>query len=173
MSDPSQPTWSADLYRVLRERGTSIVGYVPDSGHRHLIASAHADDGVRAVPLTTEEEGVGLVAGAHLGHEKAVLLMQSSGVGNCVNFLSLVQHCRFPLLTIVTMRGEYGEQNPWQFAMGSAVEPVLHAMHVATIRADHPDDVQPAAEASVGMVDRGGQAVALLLGQRLLGAKKF
>ena len=173
MTDPSQPTWSAELYRVLRERGTSIVGYVPDSGHRHLIEAAHADDDVRAVPLTTEEEGVGLVAGAHLGHEKAVLLMQSSGVGNCVNFLSLVQHCRFPLLTIVTMRGEYGEQNPWQFAMGRAVEPVLHAMHVATVRADRPEDVMTAAEAAVGMVDRGGQAVALLLGQRLLGAKKF
>jgi sulfopyruvate decarboxylase TPP-binding subunit len=46
---------------------------------------------MRAVPLTTEEEGVALSAGGQRG----VLLMQSSGVGNCVNMLSLTQIFRF------------------------------------------------------------------------------
>lgn len=165
--------WADDVWAVLKRRDTRQVAYVPDAGHRRLIELAHADPGVRAIALTTEEEGVGVAAGAHLGLARAVLLMQSSGVGNCVNFLSLIQHCRFPLLTLVTMRGEFGEQNPWQFAMGRAVEPVLHAMAVTTLRADTTADVVPVVEAAVGMVDRGGQAVAVLLGQRLLGAKKF
>ena len=166
-------TWPDAVYGVLRERDTRQFAYVPDSGHRRLIDLAHDDPDVRAIPLTCEEEGVGIVAGAHLGLSRAVLLMQSSGVGNCVNFLSLIQHCAFPFLTLVTMRGEFGEQNPWQFAMGRAVEPTFHAMRVATLRADAPDDVVPVVEAAIGMVDRGGQAVAVLLGQRLLGAKKF
>ncbi len=59
-----------------------------------------------------------MLAGAWLGGVRGVLLMQSSGVGNCVNLLSLVQECRFPLLMIVTMRGEWGETNPWQVPMG-------------------------------------------------------
>lgn len=168
-----EPTWPADLYRLLREHGVTQFAYVPDAGHRELIDSAIADTEVHAIALTTEEEGIGVVAGAHLGGDLGVLLMQSSGVGNTINFLSLIQHCRFPFLTIVTMRGDYGEQNPWQFAMGQAVEPALNAMGVLTLRTDSADDVVRTVDAALGMVERGGRAVAVLLTQRLLGAKKF
>ena len=75
---------------------------------------------MRARPLTTEEEGVALLAGAWAGGQRGVLLMQSSGVGNCINMLSLTQIFRFPFLTLVTMRGEWGEFNPWQVPMGSS-----------------------------------------------------
>ena len=173
MSAIAEPTWPTEVYRVLREHGVTQFAYVPDAGHKQLIAMAHADPGVHAIPCTTEEEGVGIVAGAHLGGTIGVLLMQSSGVGNTVNFLSLIDHCRFPFLAIVTMRGDYGEQNPWQFAMGRAVEPVLHAMGIITLRADTPEDAVRTVTAALGMVQVGGQAVAVLLSQRLLGAKKF
>jgi sulfopyruvate decarboxylase alpha subunit len=167
------PSWPEEVYQVLREHDVTQVAYVPDAGHKHLIDSAIADPAVHAVPCTTEEEGVGVVAGAHLGGAVGVLLMQSSGVGNTINFLSLIQHCRFPFLTIVTMRGDYGEQNPWQFAAGQAVEPALHAMGVITLRADTPEDAVRTVDAAFGMTEVGGQAVAVLLTQRLLGAKKF
>jgi sulfopyruvate decarboxylase TPP-binding subunit len=172
-ADGPAPDWPLDLYGALRDRGTTQYCYVPDSGHRRLIELAHDDDEVHAVPLTCEEEGVGMVVGAHLGLSRGVLLMQSSGVGNCINFLSLVDHCRVPFLSFVTMRGEFGEQNPWQFAMGQAVVPSLESVGVLTLRADAPDEVLDVAEAAIGMVDQGGRAVAVLLGQRLLGAKKF
>jgi sulfopyruvate decarboxylase TPP-binding subunit len=129
--------------------------------------------GVHSIPLTTEEEGVAMVAGADLGGQKAVLLMQSSGVGNCINMLSLTQGGRFPFLTIVSMRGEFGEGNPWQFAMGQAVEPVLKAMDVIVLRAEQPSDVIPCASAAITMAFQSGQQVAVLLTQRLIGAKKF
>ncbi|HEY8474325.1 MAG TPA: hypothetical protein VIL37_17050 [Natronosporangium sp.] len=169
----TEPTWPAEVYRLLRERGVTQFAYVPDAGHRQLIDLAHADPEAHAIPCTTEEEGVGIVAGAHLGGTTGVLLMQSSGVGNTVNFLSLIEHCRFPFLSIVTMRGDYGEQNPWQFAMGRAVEPVFHAMGVMTLRADTPTDAVRTVTAGLDMAEVGGQAVAVLLTQRLLGAKKF
>ena len=78
--------------------------------------------------LTTEEEGIALAAGAWLGGQRSVLLMQSSGVGNCINMLSLSAICRFPLLMLVTMRGEWAEFNPWQVPMGRATQPALEAM---------------------------------------------
>ncbi len=168
-----EPTWPAELYQLLREHGVTQFAYVPDAGHKQLIDAAIADPEVNAVPCTTEEEGVGIVAGAHLGGGVGVLLMQSSGVGNTINFLSLIQHCRFPFLTIVTMRGDFGEQNPWQFAMGRAVEPTLAAMDVITLRAETPEEAVKTVDAALGMTEVGGQAVAVLLGQRLLGAKKF
>ena len=112
-----------------------IVGYVPDAGHKRLIELCQADRKMRAVVLTTEEEGIGLAAGAWLGGRKSVLLMQSSGVGNIVNVLGMVQVCRFPLVMIVTMRGEQGEFNPWQVPMGHATPQVLEAMGVSVRRA--------------------------------------
>ena len=114
-----------------------------------------------------------MVAGADLGGQRAVLLMQSSGVGNSINMLSLTQGGRFPLLTLISMRGEFGEGNPWQFAMGQAVEPVLKAMGVIVLRADHPSDVIPCVTAAITMAFQSGQQVAVLLTQRLIGAKKF
>lgn len=138
-----------------------------------MIELAHADEQATAIPLTTEEEGVAILAGADLGLARGVLLMQSSGVGNTINMLSLTQHCAFPFLTLVTLRGDFGEQNPWQYAMGQAVEPALRAMSVITLRAESEQDVLPTVQAAIGMVHPAGRAVAVLLTQRLLGAKKF
>src|SRR5713101_3755731 len=111
--------WPAKIHRELAAAGVRIVGYVPDAGHKRLIELCRADRKMRAVVLTTEEEGIGLAAGAWLGGERAALLLQSSGVGNCINMLSLAKSCRFPLTLLVTMRGEWGEFNPWQVAMGT------------------------------------------------------
>lgn len=167
------PTWQEESYRLLKERDVTQFAYVPDAGHKRIIELAQEDTSVHAIALTTEEEGVGVLAGAHLGLARGVLLLQSSGVGNCINFLSLVGVAKFPILMIVSMRGDYGEANPWQFPMGRAVEPVLHAMRVQTFRADRPEEVTDIIAAASTMVFQGGESVAVLLTQRLLGAKKF
>jgi len=166
-------TWPSAMYDLLRANNVTQFCYVPDAGHKVLIDRSLDDPDVHSVPLTTEEEGVAMVAGADLGGQRAVLLMQSSGVGNCINMLSLTQGGRFPLLTLVSMRGEFGEGNPWQFAMGQAVEPVLKAMGVIVLRAEHPNDVIPCVSAAITMAFQSGHQVAVLLTQRLIGAKRF
>jgi len=172
-SSSAPARWQDELYEELRRHDITQFAYVPDAGHSVLISRSLADPGVHSVRLTTEEEGVALVAGADLGGRRAVLLMQSSGVGNCINMLSLIKGSRFPFLTLVSMRGDYGEANPWQFAMGQAVEPVLAAMDVRCLRVERPEDVVPAVRAAITMVFQGGQGVAVLLTQKLIGAKKF
>ena len=165
--------WQDELYDLLRRHGVTQFAYVPDAGHQILIDRSLADPDVRSIPLTTEEEGVALIAGADLGGARAVLLMQSSGVGNCINMLSLIKGARFPFLTLVSMRGDFGEGNPWQYPMGQAVEPVLEAMGVICLRIERPEDVVPTVSAALTMVFQGGNAVAVLLTQKLLGAKQF
>jgi len=169
--DPS--SWQNELYDLLRRHRVTQFAYVPDAGHRVLIDRSLADPEARSVALTTEEEGVALLAGADLGGERAALLMQSSGVGNCINMLSLVKGGRFPMLMLVSMRGDFGEGNPWQFPMGQAVEPVLEAMGVICMRVDRPDEVAAVVGAALTMVFQSGHAVAVLLTQRLIGAKPF
>jgi sulfopyruvate decarboxylase alpha subunit len=167
------PSWPADIFAVLKRFDVRQIAYVPDGGHADLICMVHADSAMRALTLTTEEEGVALLAGAWLGGQRGALLMQSSGVGNCINMLSLVRLCRFPLLALVTMRGEWGEFNPWQVPMGSTTEAALGLMDVRTLRATDAREAGATVEAAAAMAFLGGTATAVLLSQRLVGAKDF
>jgi sulfopyruvate decarboxylase alpha subunit len=165
--------WQADVFAALKRAHIAQVGYVPDAGHAHLIKAAHADSAMTTVVLTTEEEGIALAAGAWLGGPRAVLLMQSSGVGNCVNMLSLPVNCRMPLLALVTMRGEWGEFNPWQVPMGSATPAVLAAAGVHVQRADRPEEAAEMVGAAAALAFHSAVAVAVLFSQRLIGTKVF
>src|SRR6202040_3687257 len=129
-ADGSPAAWQDQIFDLLLQHDVTQFSYVPDAGHKILIDRSLADAWVHSVALTTEEEGVALLAGADLGGARGVLLMQSSGTGNCINLLSLIKGGRFPFLPLISMRGEFGEGNPWQYPMGQAVEPVLSAMGV-------------------------------------------
>ena len=167
------PDWPLDIFNTLRQAGVAQAAYVPDAGHSRLIQLMHADAAVRTVVLTTEEEGVALAAGAWLGGARAVLLMQSSGVGNCVNMLSLMDACRFPWLALVTMRGEWAEFNPWQVPMGRATPAVLRAMGVTVLCLDRVEEAGEVVSAAAALAYDGDQQVAVLLSQRMLGRKQW
>ena len=128
MTDSQAIDWHKDIFDVLNEQGVSLVAHVPDAGHTPLIKRCEAANDIDVVTLTTEEEGIGLLSGAWAGGRKGVLLMQSSGVGNCANALALPIICRIPFLTIVSMRGEWGEFIPWQVPMGQGTPGVLEAL---------------------------------------------
>ena len=166
-------SWPDDIFRELQAARIRQVAYVPDAGHSRLIQRCHADPAMHTVSLTTEEEGVAMLAGAWLGGERGVLLLQSSGVGNCINMLALDQECRIPLLAIVTMRGEWGEFNPWQTPMGQATEPSLAAIGVRVHRAETAESIGETVRAAAMLAFDSYRAVAVLIGQRVIGTKRF
>jgi sulfopyruvate decarboxylase alpha subunit len=168
-----QPDWPLQIHKELRAAGVTLVGYVPDAGHKRLIELCQADKAMRAVVLSTEEEGIGLAAGAWLGGQKCVLLMQSSGVGNVINVLGTVKECRFPLVTLVTMRGHQGEFNPWQVPMGRATRPVLEAMDTVVVQAETAADIAPSVSAALRLAYGSYASVAVLIAQRVIGIKSF
>jgi len=167
------PDWADEIHRRLQQWSIRQVAVVPDTGQKRLISLCAADPSWRMVTLTTEEEGIALLAGAWLGGERGVLLLQSSGVGNCFNMLAMNLTCRFPLLMIVTMRGEWNEFNPWMMPLGKAMQAMLERMGVVCVRAERPEDAGPATDAAAKMAFEGPQAVALLLTQTLVSAKRF
>jgi sulfopyruvate decarboxylase alpha subunit len=173
MASEYDGSWQEDLFQRLKAGGIRQVPYVPDAGHAHVIRCARQDPEMVAYPLTTEEEGVAAVAGAWLGGDRAALLMQSSGVGNCVNMFSLLVNCRFPFLTVVTMRGEEAEFNPWQVPMGRATPGVLDLMGISVRRVDRGAEVGPAIETAIDDAFVSDQLVAVLLSQALLGRKQW
>lgn len=165
--------WPDELYEVLKRHGITQVAVVPDAGHTRLIRRCLADEAMTMVTLTTEEEGVAMLCGSWMGGARGVLLMQSSGVGNCVNMLSLPALHRTPLAMLVTMRGDWGEFNPAQVPMGQATQGVLEAMGALVRRADRAEDVMPTADATLRLAFNTFRATATLIGQRVLGAKTF
>jgi sulfopyruvate decarboxylase alpha subunit len=165
--------WPADIYRVFRSAGIRQVGYVPDSGHAELIRLCTSDPDIAAVPLTSEEEGVGLVAGAWLGGQRGAILMQSSGVGNCMNMFTLASNCGFPVLLLVTMRGEWEEFNPWQIPMGRSAGPMIELAGGTVYRAEDAASAGPVVEAAAGLAFNTSGLVAVALAQKLIGAKSF
>jgi sulfopyruvate decarboxylase alpha subunit len=172
MSSPA-PAWQDAVFSVLKKGGVAQIAYVPDAGHAATIRQARRDPAIRDVVLTTEEEGVALVCGAWLGGQRAVLLMQSSGVGNCVNMFSLLTAGQFPFLALVTMRGEYAEFNPWQGPMGRGTQQALELMGITVLRVDEPDRVEDVVGAALDSAFEANERVAVLLGQRLIGRKKW
>ena len=165
--------WPQQLYRVLKAAQVRQVSYVPDAGHSAVIRLFAADCEIVSNVLTTEEEGIAIATGAWLGGSRSVLLLQSSGVGNCVNMLSLVIMTRTPLLMLVTMRGEWAEFNPWQMPMGTGTAPALAAVGVRSLRAETPQQVVEAVASAAALAYEADQQIAVLIAQRLIGAKKW
>lgn len=171
--DTDLAMWPDTLYDVLINRDIKHCAYVPDSGHTQLINKMIEDNQVQDVVLTTEEEGIAYLSGAWLAGQRGVLLMQCSGVGNCINMLSLTSSYRFPLLMIITMRGEWAEFNPMQVPMGRATAKSLELMGVNTYHVEREEDLAETVAAGADHAFNGDQAVAVIISQRLIGRKKW
>ena len=167
------PDWRDQIFEVLQDHDIRQVYHVPDAGHARLIEACQRSNSIRTVPLTTEEEGVAIAAGAWLGGQRSVLLMQSSGVGNTINLMGLTKTLRFPLLCLITMRGEVGEFNSWQYPMGQGTPKVLEAMGLLVTSADKAEDVKTVVDHAARTAFNAGQPVAVLLRQKLIGIKDF
>lgn len=176
-SEPGEPRelgeWPHAVFDRLKKADVRHIAYVPDAGHATLIDLAIDDAEITTTMLTTEEEGVAVATGAWLGGLRSVVLMQSSGVGNCINMLSLPVQTRTPLVLVVTMRGEWAEFNPWQVPMGRATEAALAAIGIAVVRADTEHEVIAAVSHATTMAYEADQQVAVLIGQKLLGEKTW
>lgn len=165
--------WPEEVFRVFIDHQVRQIAYVPDAGLATLLQLCSHNETMRSIPLTTEEEGVALLAGAWLGGQRGALLMQSSGVGNCINMLSLPRICRMPLLVLVTMRGQHAEFNPWQLPMGGIAAEVLTSAGAIVFPVDEPHGVGETVDSAARIAFEESKVTAVLISQWVLGAKAF
>ena len=165
--------WSDDVFREMKSRDITTVCTIPDGGLVQLLLKVEADPAMRLVTLSTEEEGMGVVVGQWAGGNRAMIAMQSSGVGNCINALGFPAAYRAPCLMPVTMRGQWGEFNPWQVQMGRSTETVLEAIGVKCFPVDKAEEVGETFAGAAGLAFNGGFSAAVLISQRIIGAKGF
>jgi len=140
-----EPRWAAAVCEGLHAAGSRHVVYVPDNPLSHvlrILGREYRD--VRTTVATREEEAFGIAAGMYLGGARPTVMLQSSGLGNSLNALtSLLTPYQIPVLTIVSMRGDEGEWNAAQVAMGRAVRSIFEAIdvpHATVERADAAAD---------------------------------
>ena len=170
---PAAADWSADAVAALRALDVRQVAYVPDAGLTRFLELAAAEDGIAMISVATEEDAIAQCCGAWLGGQRALAAMQSSGVGNIPNMLSLPRVCGMPLLMLVTMRGEPGETNPWQESTGRAVPALLDAMGVELRRVEDPAGAGSALAAAGAGAFGANRRICVQLAQSLIGFKGF
>src|SRR5262245_38548308 len=133
MNETTPDSWGKHMADALRRNGIDLFATVPDYIVTQTLEHLWPDEGCRVITVTREEEGLGMLSGAYLGGKRGALLMQNSGLGNCVNTLgSLNLAAQIPVVLVISHRGDLGEFNPAQVPMGQAAERILEAMDVRT-----------------------------------------
>lgn len=135
---------SEAIYNGLKEAGIDFVVSVPCVNLTKLLKLIDEDKDIIHTPVTREEEGIGICAGAYIGGRKTAILMQNSGLGNCVNALkSLYELYELPLVMIMSHRGTEGEPICGQVPMGKSTTKILEAMDLNYFK---PKDINEAYE---------------------------
>lgn len=165
--------WSADALTAIRDLDIRQIAYVPDAGLTRILSLSADLPDVTMTSVTTEEDAVALSSGAWLGGQRSLVAMQSSGVGNILNMLTLPRICEMPLLMLVTMRGEPGETNPWQHSTGMAVKTLLETVGVEVRRVEAGSAVGATLQKAGEDAFTGNRQICVQLAQSLIGFKGF
>jgi len=115
----------------LKRNGVNLASGVPCAVQKYIIDRLVKDAEIPYVQAAREEDAIGIGVGAYLAGKKPIILMQNSGLANCMNaFASLLLPYRIPLLFLVTWRGCPGEDAPQHFVMGRATTGLLEVLGV-------------------------------------------
>jgi sulfopyruvate decarboxylase subunit alpha len=164
--------WGKHMAHALRRNGIDLFATVPDYIVSQALDYLWADDGCRVVTVTREEEGLGLLSGAYLGGKRGALLMQNSGLGNCVNTLgSLNVASQIPVVLVISHRGDLGEFNPAQIPMGQAAERILEALDIRTVMPKSIEELERQADGLIKLAYTRSLPVAFVLPPELTGGK--
>jgi sulfopyruvate decarboxylase alpha subunit len=169
MADPS---WSKHVADVLRRNDIRLFATVPDYIVSQALEHLWADPECTVVTTCREEEGLGLLSGAYLAGRRGALLMQNSGLGNCVNTLgSLNVASQVPVVLVISHRGDLSEFNPAQVPVGQATERILDALDIRHVMPRSIADLEAQADGLIKLGYTRALPVAFLLPAELTGGK--
>ena len=131
---------SEAIFDGLKDVGIDFIVSVPCVNLSKLLDMIDEDEEITHIPVTREEEGIGICAGAYLGGKSPAILMQNSGLGNSINALkSLMELYEFPLLMIMSHRGTEGENICGQVPMGQSTPRILEGMDLKFFKPGNPE----------------------------------
>jgi len=162
---------SIAVYRGLKRAGINFAASVPCVNLQQLLRLVGEDPEIMHLPVTREEEGVGVCCGAWMGGRKPALLMQNSGLGNSINALASLDFLfKVPLLMIISHRGCDGEQIIGQVPMGELTPKLLDAMQIPRL-SPSPDQAEDVVAQAWSLAEERRIPVAVLLDLQFWRAK--
>jgi sulfopyruvate decarboxylase alpha subunit len=157
---------------VLRRNDIQLFATVPDYIVSQVLDHLWEDRDCTVVTATREEEALGILTGAWLGGRRGALLMQNSGLGNCINTLgSLNVAAQLPVVLVISHRGDLGEFNPAQVPVGQATERILDALGIRHVMARSIADLEAQADGLIKLGYTQSLPVAFILPAQLTGGK--
>lgn len=155
---------SEAVYDALKDVGIDFVVSVPCVNLSKLLNMVDDDEEIIHIPVTREEEGIGICAGAYLGGKRPAIMMQNSGLGNSINALkSLTELYEFPLLMIMSHRGTEGENICGQVPMGESTPRILEAMDFQFFKPGNPNAAYSDILTAWDLSTEEGKPVSILL----------
>ena len=155
---------SEAIYNALKDAEIDFIVSVPCVNLSRILNMIDEDDEIIHIPVTREEEGIGICAGAYLGGKKTAILMQNSGLGNSINALkSLTELYEMPLLMIMSHRGTEGENICGQVPMGISTPFLLEAMDFKFFKPNNPESAYEDIKNAWKLSKEEGKPVSILL----------
>ena len=157
-----------NLYKSIKKSGIDLILSVPCAMLRGLLEIIDEKDEIQHYPVTREEEGVGIAAGAYLGGKIPAILMQNSGLGNSINAIkSLLELYKIPIVFIMSHRGTEGEKSIAQIPMGQVTIKLLDCIEVEKYIINSSEKISEI-ETVVNDSQSSKNSVAILLTRSLL-----
>ena len=164
--------WAERLLQCLKESQISLISFVPDISINRATRLMEEDPYFHVVAATREEECIGIAVGAYAVGRRSAVLMQSSGFGNCINAIgSLCIPVRVPIPFFINLRGELGEFNIAQVAMGRATTPILDVLGLSHYTLRDEKDMDQILKGALELCYASRQPVAICLTPQLHGGK--
>ncbi len=164
-----QPKIAAEIVSALKSGGINLVATLTEANLHELVMALGSDKEIRHVPVTREEEGIGICAGAYLGGKRPAMVMMNAGFLLSANALATVCiHPGIPVLLLIGHSGGMGEENPSHATIGMLTEPVLQALHIMYERVRRLDEIRPAILDAQTLARSSRRPVAIVLTQEAL-----
>jgi sulfopyruvate decarboxylase alpha subunit len=164
--------WPRKIVAALKANDVRSISFIPDSVIDRILKVAEKDPYFHFTTLAREEEGIGIITGEYLGGRYGVLMMQSAGLGNCVNALaSLAIPYQIPFLMLISQRGELGEFNACHVVLGKALRNILEALGVQHYTVNREDEMETVLNGAIKTAYTCDQPVAVILSTALVGWK--
>ncbi|OGQ84845.1 MAG: hypothetical protein A3G40_05490 [Deltaproteobacteria bacterium RIFCSPLOWO2_12_FULL_57_22] len=164
-----QPKIAAEIVSALKEAGVDFVATLTEANLHELVMALAEERGILHVPVTREEEGIGICAGAYLGGKRPAMVMMNAGFLLSANALATVcLHPGIPVLMLIGHSGGLGEENPSHGTVGMLTEPVLQALHIVYDRLGRSEEIRRAVLDAHTLARSSRRPVALLLNKEAL-----
>jgi len=164
--------WSRKIVAILKANDICSISFIPDGVIGQILKVAEKDPSFHFTTLAREEEGIGIIAGEYFAGRYGALMMQSAGLGNCVNALaSLAIPYQIPFLILISQRGELGEFNPCHVVMGKALRRILESLGIQHYTVDRENELETILNGAIKTAYTSEQPVAVILSTALVGWK--